>query len=105
MREGAVASSHPSAGKNTPVESAHDLLAIQSSPDTDLWDQFERQAGAVLPRDQIAPLFERIETIDKVNDLATVSRLLQGRGTQNAATKIVFAPRGTHDPEETTWVP
>jgi len=93
------------AGKEAPAESAYDLLAFQSSPAANLWDQFERQAGAVLPRDQIAPLFERLETIDKVNDLATVSRLLQGRSTQNATTKIVFAPRGTHDPEETTWVP
>ena len=36
--------------------------------------------GVVLSRENIAPLFERLETIDKVKDLATVSRLLQGRG-------------------------
>ena len=108
--EGAAASSHaagispssPPAGKTEP---GYDLLAIQSPFGTDLWDQFERQAGGVLPRECVAPLFERIETIDKVNDLATVSRLLQGRGAQNAAAKIVFAPRGAHEPEETTWVP
>jgi hypothetical protein len=88
-----------------PMAAALDLLAVQSPPGADLWDPFERQASAVLPRDHIGPLFERLETIDKVTDLATVSRLLQGRGTQAAPTKVVFAPRGTHEPEETNWVP
>lgn len=86
-------------------EAAFDLLAVPSPPGADLWDQFERQAGAVLPRDQIAPLFERLETLDKVKDLAAVSRLLQAHGAQAAPKKIVFAARGTHEPEETTWVP
>lgn len=90
---------------DVPAPSIGDLLAIQAQPEGDLWDRFERQAGAVLSRDRIAPLFERLETIDKVSDLATVSRLLQARETQMAATKIVFAPRGAHEPEETTWVP
>ncbi|MDH2352246.1 MmgE/PrpD family protein [Bradyrhizobium sp. SSUT112] len=95
----------PAAGNGAPREAAFDLLAVQSPPGADLWDQFERQAGMVLPRDQIAPLFERLETIDKVKDLATVSRLLQARGTQAAPRKVVFAARGTHEPEETNWVP
>ncbi|WP_240535190.1 MmgE/PrpD family protein [Bradyrhizobium sp. YR681] len=88
-----------------PEEAAFDLLAVPSPPGADLWDQFERQAGAVLPRDQIAPLFERLETIDKVKDLATVSRLLQAGRTHAAPKKVVFAVRGTHEPEETNWVP
>ena len=93
------------AGGGLPGAEALDLLAVQSPPGTDLWDQFDQQAGAVLPRDDIAPLFERLETIDKVKDLATVSRLLQGRGNRAAPKKVVFAPRGTHEPEETNWVP
>jgi hypothetical protein len=88
-----------------PMEVAPDLLAVQSPPGADVWDLFEQQASAVLPRDTVGPLFERLETIDKVTDLASVSRLLQGRGTQAAPTKVVFAPRGTHEPEETNWVP
>jgi MmgE/PrpD N-terminal domain len=92
-------------GDGASGEAAFDLLAVPSAPGADLWDQFERQAGAVLPRDQIAPLFERLETIDKVKDLATVSRLLQARGAQAAPKKVVFAARGAHEPEETTWVP
>jgi hypothetical protein len=95
----------PAAGNGAPGEAAFDLLAVPSPPGADLWDQFERQAGAVLPRDQIAPLFERLETIDKVKDLATVSRLLQAHGAQVAPKKVVFAARGTHEPEETNWVP
>lgn len=93
------------AGGGLPGEEALDLLTVLSPPGADLWDQFDQQAGAVLPRDDIAPLFERLETIDKVKDLAMVSRLLQGRGTRAASKKVVFAPRGTHELEETNWVP
>ena len=96
----------PQAADSSASEAAaFDLLAVQLSPEADLWDQFERQASVVLQRDQIAPLFERLETIDKVKDLVTVSRLLQTRGAQAAPKKVVFAARGTHEPEETTWVP
>jgi hypothetical protein len=105
IRSEGAAISAPAADNGTPYEATFDLLAVQSPPGVDLWDQFERQAGAVLPRDYIAPLFERLETIDKVQDLATLSRLLQARGTQAAPKKVVFAPRGAHEPEETNWVP
>jgi 2-methylcitrate dehydratase PrpD len=93
------------AGKAVPGAEALDLLALQSPPGADLWDQFDQHVGAILPRDDVAPLFERLETIEKVKDLATVSRLLQGRGMRAAPKKVVFAPRGTHEPEETNWVP
>lgn len=92
-------------GSSAPMEGALDLLAVRSEPGADLWDQFERQTSAVLSRDTVGPLFERLETIDKVTDLASVSRLLQGRGAQAEPKKVVFAPRGTHEPEETNWVP
>ncbi|WP_234683239.1 MmgE/PrpD family protein [Bradyrhizobium monzae] len=92
-------------GDDSSGPEALDLLAVQSPPGADLWDQFDQDVGAVLPRDDVAPLFERLETIEKVKDLATVSRLLQGRGTRAAPKKVVFAPRGTHEPEETNWVP
>lgn len=98
-------SSHATASTAPATPAARDLLAVRSPPEADLWDQFERQASAVLPRDHIAPLFERLETIDKVTDLATVSRLLQARGAAVTSKKVVFAARGTHEPEETNWVP
>jgi hypothetical protein len=92
-------------GSDVPAQATLDLLAVRSPPGADMWDQFERQTSAVLPRDSIGPLLERLETIDKVTDLASVSRLLQGRATQAAPTKVVFASRGAHEPEETNWVP
>jgi hypothetical protein len=105
VRSETRAISNLAADNGAPAEAAFDLLAVHSPPGADLWDQFEWQAGAVLPRDHIAPLFERLETIDKVKDLATVSRLLQARDAQAAPKKVVFAARGAHEPEETTWVP
>lgn len=93
------------AGAGLSIGEGLDLLAVQSPPGADLWDQFDQHVGAVLARDDVAPLFERLETIEKVKDLAMVSRLLQGRGTRAAPKKVVFAPRGTHEPEETNWVP
>ncbi len=59
-----------------------------------------------MPREQIASLFERLETLDKVTDMSQVTRLLQTSALhQPQAKKIVFAARGTHEPEETNWVP
>ena len=103
--EGGNTSAALAVADNGTATGALDLLAVRSSPGTDPWDRFERQASAVLPRDQIAPLFERLETIDKVSDLVAVSRLLQASSIQAAPRKVVFAPRGTHEPEETNWVP
>lgn len=76
------------------------------SPQSDLWDDFESCVKSTLPRDQIGPLFECLETIDKVTELAKVSRLMQTlSGGRAAEAKVVFAPRGTHEAEETNWVP
>jgi hypothetical protein len=70
------------------------------------WDKFEDRAARALPREQIASLFERLETLDKVIDMSQVTRLLQISPLhQPQAKKVVFAARGTHEPEETSWVP
>lgn len=70
------------------------------------WDKFEDRAARALPREQIASLFERLETLDKVIDMSHVTRLLQISPLhQPQAKKVVFAARGTHEPEETSWVP
>ena len=70
------------------------------------WDKFEDRAARALPREQIAALFERLETLDKVVDMSQATRLLQTSAFhQPQAKKVVFAARGEHDPEETTWVP
>jgi 2-methylcitrate dehydratase PrpD len=69
-------------------------------------DKFEDYAARALPREQIAVLFERLETLDKVVDMSQATRLLQTSAFhQPQAKKVVFAARGEHEPEETTWVP
>jgi 2-methylcitrate dehydratase PrpD len=73
---------------------------------SELWDKFEDRAARALPREQIASLFERLETLDKVIDMSQATRLLQTSGLhQPQAKKVVFAARGAHEPEETSWVP
>ena len=70
------------------------------------WDKFEDRAARALPRERIASLFERLETIDKVVDISQATRLLQTSALhQPQGKKVVFAARGQHEPEETSWVP
>jgi MmgE/PrpD N-terminal domain len=73
---------------------------------SELWDKFSDRAARALPREQIAPLFERLETLDKVTEIAQVTRLLEVSELHKApAKKIVFAPRDAQEAPETTWVP
>lgn len=73
----------------------------------ELWEKFKDCAARALPREQIAPLFERLETLDAVSDinqvtqLAEVSQVHAGR----PAVKLSFAHRDEQDAPETTWVP
>ena len=43
----------------------------------ELWEKFSDCAVRALPREQIAPLFERLETLDKVAEIGQVTRLLE----------------------------
>lgn len=73
---------------------------------SEMWDKFNDCAARSLPRENIAPLFERLETLEKVTEIAQVTRLLEVSELHKApAKKIVFAPRGSHEAQETTWVP
>jgi 2-methylcitrate dehydratase PrpD len=72
---------------------------------SELWDKFNDCAARSLPREQIAPLFERLETLEKVNEIAQVTRLLEVSELHKPPRKVVFAPRGTQESQETTWVP
>jgi 2-methylcitrate dehydratase PrpD len=72
----------------------------------ELWDKFSDCASRALPREQIAPLFERLETLEKVAGISQVTQLLEVSPLHKPQTeKIVFAPRGTQEAPETTWVP
>src|SRR6202008_1238636 len=45
----------------------------------ELFDKFEDCAVRSLAHDQVAPLFERLETLETVTDLGQVTRLLEPR--------------------------
>ncbi len=73
---------------------------------SELWDKFSDCASRALPREQIAPLFERLETLEKVSEMPQVMRLLEVSDLHKPAPKtVVFAPRGAEEAPETTWVP
>ena len=72
----------------------------------ELWDKFSDCAERALPREQVAPLFERLETLDSVTDMARVSQLLAVSPRHEAPpARITIAPAGTEEAPETTWVP
>jgi 2-methylcitrate dehydratase PrpD len=72
----------------------------------EMWDKFSDCAARSLAREQIAPLFERLETFEKVNNITQLTRLLEVSESNRApAKKTVFAPRGSQEAPETTWVP
>ncbi len=72
----------------------------------ELWDKFSDCAERSLPREQVAPLFERLETLESATDIAQVTRLLEvsAQHTRPPA-RIVLAPAGAEEAPETTWVP
>jgi 2-methylcitrate dehydratase PrpD len=73
---------------------------------SELWDKFNDCASRALPREQIAPLFERLETFESVTSIAQVTRLLEVSPLhRERPKKVAFAPRGEQEAPETTWVP
>ena len=74
----------------------------------ELFAKFEDCAGRALAHDQIAALFERLETLETVADLGQVARLLEPRVLPSEAaarfTSIASASLGGSG-EETSWVP
>jgi 2-methylcitrate dehydratase PrpD len=74
----------------------------------ELWEKFNDCASRALPREQVAPLFERLETLDSAADMTQVTRLLEVSPLHTARStpgKIVFAKASEQDAPETTWVP
>ena len=72
----------------------------------ELLTKFEDCAGRALARDQIAPLFERLETLETVADLGQVTQLLEPRVLPSEAARAT-AGKGPHfaGMEEQGWVP
>jgi 2-methylcitrate dehydratase PrpD len=74
----------------------------------ELFAKFEDCAGRALAHDQIAPLFERLETLETVADLGLVTRLLEPRVLPSeAAVRFASLASASHagGGEETSWVP
>jgi hypothetical protein len=71
----------------------------------EMWEKFNDCARRVLPRDQIAPLFERLETVEKMTDVSQLTRLMQATAAETAPRKVTFAPASAPEAPETTWVP
>ncbi len=62
----------------------------------ELWEKFADCAERVLPREQIAPLFERLEALDAVEDVNAVTRLARvGRGALRPMPSPPTGPAGT----------
>jgi 2-methylcitrate dehydratase PrpD len=66
----------------------------------ELWEKFQDCARRALPKQDLLPLFERLESLDKVADVGDLMRLLAKRALPAAA-----APAGTNTLLETSWIP
>jgi hypothetical protein len=74
----------------------------------ELWEKFDDCTRRALPKQDIMPLFERLETLEKVADIRDVTRLLVKRplpGTVTQAAKPSAAPAKGNTLLETGWVP
>jgi 2-methylcitrate dehydratase PrpD len=72
----------------------------------EMWEKFNDCAKRVLPRDQVAPLFERLETVEKMTDVSQLTRLMRANPSDAAPPrKVTFAPASAQAAPETTWVP
>jgi 2-methylcitrate dehydratase PrpD len=71
----------------------------------ELWEKFRDCAERALPREQVAPLFDRLETLESVPDIGHVSRLLEVRALPAAKPVRVTVAAASSPAPETTWVP
>jgi 2-methylcitrate dehydratase PrpD len=73
----------------------------------ELWEKFSDCAARALPREQIAPLFERLETLDTASDVNQVTQLAEVSRLHDRphAGRVSFARHDAYDAPETTWVP
>ncbi|MBM9593864.1 MmgE/PrpD family protein [Roseitranquillus sediminis] len=87
-----------------------DLMAggrtMPASP-ASLFDKFEDCAERALPSDRVAALFERLETIDTVKDMAAVGRMLMAAAAPVKPASRPQALKGGQADHlaETHWVP
>ena len=73
----------------------------------ELFEKFEDCAGQALAHDQIMPLFERLETLDKVADINQVTKLLEPRLLPHeiAERMATGGRQGSGTKVDANWVP
>ena len=77
----------------------------------ELWEKFSDCASRALPKASVMPLFERLESLDKVDDIRQVTRLLEKRAAPGAAVapatgaKAATPAPGGNTLQETSWIP
>jgi 2-methylcitrate dehydratase PrpD len=74
----------------------------------ELWEKFDDCARRALPKEDIMPLFERLETLEKVTHIGSIARLLAKRplpGTVTEPARLSAAPAKGNTLLETSWVP
>jgi|GEM_PF-5465009 2-methylcitrate dehydratase PrpD len=88
--------------------SASDATVRQDVGSQDVaWENFCKCAAVSLPRSQIAPLFECLETLESANDLSRVTRLAEIHALQDlrVAHSAPLTSEEDAPPHDTTWVP
>ena len=77
----------------------------------EMWEKFNDCAKSALPRADIPPLFERLETLEKAADIRAVVKLLVKRALPGQAGRTQThidtsgGGNGTNVLQETSWVP
>ena len=72
----------------------------------ELWEKFYDCGRRALPKQDLLPLFEQLESLDKVADIRQVTRMLAKRTPPGAATpRQAATPSPANTLLETSWVP
>lgn len=75
----------------------------------ELWEKFYDCSRRALPKQDLLPLFERLESLDKVEDIRQVTKLLAARPSPTAAISRPATAAPVSSPGntllETSWVP
>ena len=69
----------------------------------ELWEKFTDCAERSIPREKVAPLFDRLESLEETSDIGAITRLMESPG-KTAAPRFAEVERDGV-PLETSWVP
>ncbi|HEV2042218.1 MAG TPA: MmgE/PrpD family protein [Casimicrobiaceae bacterium] len=72
---------------------------------SEVWEKFYDCASRALPRESVPPLFERLETLEKVSDLAQVTCLLEVRALPGVSAFSAHVRKDAGSASEMEWVP